>query len=74
MIKYLYLIKRGGGTGPVKPGNRRKFGAKSCGASREMSRKKQLVPRRGCAAGFLFWEVEYEEAFYFGVCYGRAPG
>lgn len=21
MIKYLYLIKRGGGTGPVKPGN-----------------------------------------------------
>ena len=41
-VKTSYLIKSGGGNGPVKPGNLRKQGAKSGGVTKDEAFQKQM--------------------------------
>jgi hypothetical protein len=54
------LIKSGGGTGPVMPGNPlEREGAKSCGTVwfREIGREKKSIPFRTPRKGIFFEEV-----------------
>ncbi len=57
MNKFLNLIKRGGGTGPVKPGNQRKF-ARWCQFLRDIFLADEVALYNEASSAYV-----YEEAF-----------